>query len=50
MGSRWFEEGERRDVFELVRSGQILEALEGRMKALVFRCNGSVEVFPRSVI
>lgn len=43
MGILWFEEGEGRDVFELVGSGQI--------KELVFvSCNGSSKVFPRRVI
>lgn len=39
----WVEEGEERDVFEFVGSGQILEALEGQLKEFIFiKCSGEL--------
>lgn len=43
VGILWCEEGEERDVFEFVGSGQILEAPEGQIKEFVFiKCSGEL--------
>lgn len=39
----WVEEGEERDVFEFIGLEQILEALEGQLKELIFiKCSGEL--------